>query len=86
MAKGIPSRRRQISTTAAASSAAVTEKRGETAWAPRCTSRQPGPETRRSYRHGASTLAGSNPPGLVDRGFHILNGKSAAVQVFGLDQ
>jgi adenylate cyclase len=26
------------------------------------------------------------PPGLIDRGFHILKGKSAAVQVFGLDQ
>ncbi len=28
----------------------------------------------------------SRPPGLVDRGFHVLKGKSAAVQVFGLDQ
>ena len=27
----------------------------------------------------------SRPPGLVDRGFHVLKGKSAAVQVFGLD-
>jgi class 3 adenylate cyclase len=26
------------------------------------------------------------PPGLIDRGFHVLKGKSAAVQVFGLDQ
>ncbi|MGA7055742.1 MAG: adenylate/guanylate cyclase domain-containing protein, partial [Mycobacterium sp.] len=25
------------------------------------------------------------PPGLIDRGFHALKGKSAAVQVFGLD-
>jgi adenylate cyclase len=28
----------------------------------------------------------SRPPGLVDRGFHVLKGKSAAVQVFSLDQ
>ena len=28
----------------------------------------------------------SRPPGLTDRGFHVLKGKSAAVQVFGLDQ
>jgi class 3 adenylate cyclase len=28
----------------------------------------------------------SRPPGLVDRGPHVLKGKSAAVQVFGLDQ
>ena len=28
----------------------------------------------------------SRPPGLVDRGFHALKGKSAAVHVFGLDQ
>jgi adenylate cyclase len=28
----------------------------------------------------------SRPPGLVDRGFHVLKGKSAAVQVFGIDQ
>ena len=28
----------------------------------------------------------SRPPGLIDRGFHVLKGKSAAVQVFGLDQ
>jgi adenylate cyclase len=27
----------------------------------------------------------SQPPGLIDRGFHVLKGKSAAVQVFGLD-
>jgi adenylate cyclase len=26
------------------------------------------------------------PPGLIDRGFHVLKGKSAAVQVFSLDQ
>jgi class 3 adenylate cyclase len=26
------------------------------------------------------------PPGLIDRGFHVLKGKSAAVQVFGLTQ
>ena len=26
------------------------------------------------------------PPGLIDRGFHVLKGKSAAVQVFGIDQ
>ncbi len=26
----------------------------------------------------------SRPPGLIDRGFHVLKGKSAAVQVFGL--
>ena len=28
----------------------------------------------------------SRPPGLIDRGFHVLKGKSASVQVFGLDQ
>ena len=28
----------------------------------------------------------SRPPGLIDRGFHVLKGKSAAVQVFGLNQ
>ncbi|WP_373140891.1 adenylate/guanylate cyclase domain-containing protein [Mycobacterium marinum] len=28
----------------------------------------------------------SQPPGLIDRGFHVLKGKTAAVQVFGLDQ
>jgi adenylate cyclase len=28
----------------------------------------------------------SRPPGLIDRGFHVLKGKSAPVQVFGLDQ
>jgi adenylate cyclase len=27
----------------------------------------------------------SRPPGLIDRGFHVLKGKSAAVHVFGLD-
>jgi adenylate cyclase len=28
----------------------------------------------------------SRPPGLIDRGFHVLKGKSASVQVFGLGQ
>jgi adenylate cyclase len=28
----------------------------------------------------------ARPPGLIDRGSHALKGKSAAVQVFGLDQ
>jgi adenylate cyclase len=28
----------------------------------------------------------SRPSGLVDRGFHVLKGKSATVQVFGLNQ
>jgi class 3 adenylate cyclase len=28
----------------------------------------------------------SRPPGLIDRGFHVLKGKSAAVQVFSLDR
>jgi adenylate cyclase len=28
----------------------------------------------------------SRPPGLIDRGFHVLKGKSVAVQIFGLDQ
>jgi adenylate cyclase len=28
----------------------------------------------------------SRPPGLIDRGFHVLKGKSATVQVFGLNQ
>jgi class 3 adenylate cyclase len=32
----------------------------------------------------ADALA-SRPPGLIDRGLHVLKGKSAAVQVFGLD-
>jgi adenylate cyclase len=27
----------------------------------------------------------SRPPGLVDRGLHVLKGKSAALQVFGID-
>jgi adenylate cyclase len=31
------------------------------------------------------TLA-SRPFGLIDRGFHVLKGKTAAVQVFGLDE
>jgi len=26
------------------------------------------------------------PPELIDRGFHVLKGKSAAVQVFSLDE
>jgi adenylate cyclase len=33
----------------------------------------------------AAALA-SRPPRLIDRGFHVLKGKSASVQVFGLDQ
>ena len=28
----------------------------------------------------------SQPLGLIDRGFHVLKGKSAAVQIFGLTQ
>jgi class 3 adenylate cyclase len=28
----------------------------------------------------------SPPPGLIDRGFHVLKGKSAPVQIFGFDQ
>jgi adenylate cyclase len=28
----------------------------------------------------------TRPPGLIDRGFHVLKGKSATVQVFGVDQ
>jgi class 3 adenylate cyclase len=28
----------------------------------------------------------SQPPGLIDRGFHALKGKTASVQVYGLDQ
>ncbi len=28
----------------------------------------------------------SRPSGLIDRGFHVLKGKSAAVQIFGFDQ
>jgi class 3 adenylate cyclase len=28
----------------------------------------------------------ARPPGLIDRGSHALKGKSAAVQVYGLDQ
>jgi adenylate cyclase len=34
--------------------------------------------------HTVDALA-SRPPGLIDRGSHALNGKSAAVQVFGVD-
>jgi adenylate cyclase len=33
----------------------------------------------------AAALA-SRPPGLIDRGSHVLKGKSASVQVLGLDQ
>jgi adenylate cyclase len=36
-------------------------------------------------QHCVDTLA-SRPPGLIDRGFHALKGKSAAVQIFALDQ
>ena len=36
-------------------------------------------------QHCVDALA-SLPPGLTDRGFHVLKGKSAAVKVFGLDQ
>ena len=43
MAKGMPSRRRQISTTAVASSASATENRDETLWA-RSTNRFPAAE------------------------------------------
>jgi adenylate cyclase len=35
-------------------------------------------------QHCVDALA-SRPPGLTDRGFHVLKGKSAAVQVFSLD-
>jgi adenylate cyclase len=35
--------------------------------------------------HTVDALA-SRPPGLTDRGSHALKGKSAAVQVFGLNQ
>ena len=34
---------------------------------------------------GCVDALASRPPGLVDRGSHALKGKSAAVQVFGLD-
>ena len=36
--------------------------------------------------HQCVDALASRPPGLMDRGFHVLRGKSAAVQVFGLDQ
>jgi class 3 adenylate cyclase len=36
-------------------------------------------------QHCVDALA-SRPPRLIDRGFHVLKGKSAAVQVFGLHQ
>jgi adenylate cyclase len=36
--------------------------------------------------HQCVDAVASRPPGLMDRGFHVLSGKSAAVQVFGLDQ
>ena len=35
--------------------------------------------------HQCVDALASRPPGLMDRGFHVLRGKSAAVQVFGLD-
>jgi adenylate cyclase len=35
--------------------------------------------------HHSVDACGRRPPGLVDRGSHALKGKSAAVQVFGLD-
>jgi len=36
--------------------------------------------------HQSVEALASRPLGLIDRGFHVLKGKSAAVQVFGLDQ
>jgi adenylate cyclase len=36
-------------------------------------------------QHCVDALA-TRPPGLIDRGFHVLKGKSAAAQAFGLDQ
>ncbi|MDT5138771.1 MAG: adenylate cyclase [Mycobacterium sp.] len=36
--------------------------------------------------HQTVTALASAPPGLTDRGFHVLKGKSATVQVFGLGQ
>ena len=36
-------------------------------------------------QHSVDALS-RRPPGLIDRGFHALKGKSAAVQVFGLAQ
>jgi adenylate cyclase len=34
---------------------------------------------------GCVDALAARPPGLIERGFHVLKGKSAAVQVFGLD-
>ena len=36
--------------------------------------------------HQTVDALASRPPGLTDRGSHALKGKSAAVQVFGLDR
>jgi adenylate cyclase len=36
--------------------------------------------------HQCIDALASRPPGLIDRGFHVLKGKSASTQVFGLDQ
>ena len=36
--------------------------------------------------HQCVDALASRPRGLIDRGFHVLKGKSASVQVFGLDQ
>jgi class 3 adenylate cyclase len=35
--------------------------------------------------HQTVDALASVPPGLIDRGFHAVKGKSAAIQVFGLD-
>jgi adenylate cyclase len=35
---------------------------------------------------GCVDALASRPPGLIDRGLHVVKGKSAAVQVFSLDQ
>jgi adenylate cyclase len=36
--------------------------------------------------HECVEASASQPTGLIDRGFHVLKGKSATVQVFGIDQ
>jgi adenylate cyclase len=36
--------------------------------------------------HDTVAALAPSPPGLIDRGFHVLKGKSTPLQVFGLDQ
>ena len=42
--------------------------------------------SRRTFARITRVGGGARPAGLVDRGLHVLKGKSDAIQVFGLDQ